>query len=209
MCAPSEYWATSSGIAIESIRDNTHPALPSLVRTRFQLSILTGTGGGGGNFACSFFFFLCLDSSSVGFTICDSSSQFEGGFGAGGLPIAIGLLREIDFLLWQLFWCGFHGLRRRCDPRGKSSPDDVQLHALIDQIEAGRKAIRLGVNIELTVRRRLAHRGQIDRPFKERRSCLICSGVNNCRFSVQPSIPVALRIRTNRRRVCRMSTCSP
>ena len=60
--APSEYCATSSGIAITSIRERTHPALPSFVRTKDQSSIggpvgldrrffflrSVGCGGGGG-----------------------------------------------------------------------------------------------------------------------------------------------------------------
>ena len=128
MCAPSEYWATWSGIAIESMRDNTHPALPSLVRTRYQSSILTGTGGGGGNFACSFFFSSALKLLLGGFDDLRKLQPVRGRFRRRRLADRQqAFLPGIGLLLWLLFWCGFHDRRRRCDPRRKSSSDHVEL----------------------------------------------------------------------------------
>src|SRR5882672_761001 len=59
-----------------SMRVSTQPALPSLVRTRLQSSIGVGAGGSVLDSA-----FSGSRSSSFG---TDSSSQFSGGFGAGG-----------------------------------------------------------------------------------------------------------------------------
>src|SRR6267154_3170260 len=64
-------------MAMTSMRVNTQPALPSLVRTRLQSSIGVGAGGS------------VLDSGFSGSSISslgtESSSQFSGGFGAGGV----------------------------------------------------------------------------------------------------------------------------
>src|SRR3954447_19690295 len=85
MRAPSEYCATSSGIAMTSIRASTHPDFPSLVRTRIQSSI----GGPAGRALRRFFFFFWLGSSGGsggggGNRLSESSSQFAGKPGGGG-----------------------------------------------------------------------------------------------------------------------------
>src|SRR5580698_7460126 len=77
---PSAYCATSSGIAMLRGRVSTHPTFPSRVRTKFQSSIGTSTGGAGaatGGGASS------GPSGDSGFGV-ESASQFSGGFGAGG-----------------------------------------------------------------------------------------------------------------------------
>src|SRR5260370_9716765 len=74
---PSAYCATSSGMAMTSIRVSTQPALPSLVRTRLQSSI--GIGAGGSDLDSGF------SGSSISSLGTESSSQFSGGLGAGGV----------------------------------------------------------------------------------------------------------------------------
>src|SRR5579864_3910090 len=91
MRCPSAYCATSSGIAIVSMRVSTQPAFLSAVRTRLQSSIGTDTAGfdacglaGGG-------------TSDLG---TDSATQLDGGFGAGGAgggPILTWACRSFDF----------------------------------------------------------------------------------------------------------------
>src|ERR1700722_18116104 len=73
---PSAYCATSSGIAMLNGRVSTHPTLPSNVRTRFQSSMGTSTGGGGGATGAG-------GSWGSGFDV-DSATPLSGGFGAGG-----------------------------------------------------------------------------------------------------------------------------
>src|SRR5450759_5416941 len=76
---PSAYCATSSGIDMASIRESTHPALPSLVRTNVQSSIGTGLAGVSSFFSC----FSCPAPGSGG-ALCDNCNQFGGGGGGGG-----------------------------------------------------------------------------------------------------------------------------
>src|ERR1051325_3933109 len=44
MRCPSACWATSSGIAMLSMRESTHPTFPSRMRTRDQSSTTAGAG---------------------------------------------------------------------------------------------------------------------------------------------------------------------
>src|SRR5579872_6390304 len=75
---PSAYCATSSGIAMLTIRDRTQPALPSLVRIRYQSSNGIGLRGSGG--------FTGSREGSLGSSpVFDISIQFFGGRGAAGM----------------------------------------------------------------------------------------------------------------------------
>src|SRR2546425_9520357 len=69
MRRPSAYWATSSGMAMNTRRVSTHPLWPAEVRISDQSSVGSASA--------------CLSSSS-GRLVFDISSQSGGGLGAGG-----------------------------------------------------------------------------------------------------------------------------
>src|SRR5215510_11420704 len=70
----SAYCATSSGIIMYRFRASTHPALPSVMRTRYQSSPATFGAGAP-----------LVDASNVVIRGTDRATQSEGGFGAGGI----------------------------------------------------------------------------------------------------------------------------
>src|ERR1017187_10774405 len=82
---PSAYCATSSGMDMANMRDNTQPALLSLVRTRLQSSMTGGFLPGSGAGASAVSSVLARAASSLSTGDRESSRQFGGSFGGGGM----------------------------------------------------------------------------------------------------------------------------